>query len=338
MKKLAILMLLAACGEETIPEPPAPSARQQSIRGVKDYVASNLDELAGAAERLCAAAPEESWAEHPDAVMEMRRHWETARDAYERIEGAIAMLFPHLDVSTDERYDGFIAVRRDRDLFDGEGVTGMHAIERILWADAHPEVVLRFEQSLSGYRPAERPEDRDQAQTFRTGLCQRLLDDTEQMKSEFEPLALDPAAAYRGVIGSIEEQFEKVSLAGTGEDESRYADRTIADMRANLEGGVAIFETFEPWLQEHEDGPRAQAAVREGFAELQAEYARIEGEALPPVPAEWNPSDPSPEHLETPYGQLFALVNRHADPDQEGLLQAMLEGADVLDIAILPRQ
>jgi len=108
----------------------------------------------------------------------MESAWVDVRDGYERVEGAIAVLFPDLDVSADQRYDYFIATGPDDDLFDGEGVTGDHAIERIAWADRAPRSVVMFESGLPYYSPAAFPADDAQAAAFRDELCQRFVDDT----------------------------------------------------------------------------------------------------------------------------------------------------------------
>ncbi len=118
------------------------------------------------------------------AILELKTSWKRARIAYEHIEGAIAVLFPELDVSTDERYDGFVAEAVDEDLFDDQGVTGIHAIERILWSDAIPGPGLQFEQALPGnaYRAARFPGSRAEAQAFKDKLCGRLLADVTTMR------------------------------------------------------------------------------------------------------------------------------------------------------------
>jgi iron uptake system component EfeO len=266
----------------------------------------------------------------------MRAAWADARDTYERVEGAIAVLFPNLDVSTDERYDGFIAEEPDDDLFDGEGVTGMHAIERILWADAHPDNVVAFESALEGYVPAAFPTTEQEADDFKNDLAQRLVDDTETMRKDFEPLALDASTAFRGVIGSLEEQLEKVSLAATAEDESRYAQRTLDDMRANLEGGEATYNAFRDWVID-EAGKDVDADVRAGFAEIDDAYDAIDGAAIPEVPEGFDPDAPSEEHLATEYGGLYELLTSEADPgESSSLVSAMLDAADAMGIPELP--
>jgi iron uptake system component EfeO len=329
--------LAAGCSDESDSATP----EEQATLAVKDYVSDELAALADAALRLQEAAPEpdeDGWNPEDDAeaVDAMRAAWGEARDHYERVEGAIAVLFPNLDVSTDERYDGFIEEGPDDDLFDGDGVTGMHALERILWADDHPANVVAFESALDGYSPAAFPADEAEAEAYKEELAQRLVDDTETMRDDFEPLALDAATAFRGVIGSLEEQLEKVSLAATAEDESRYAQRTLDDMRANLEGGEATYMAFRDWVIE-EAGEDVDEDIRGGFAEIEEAYDAIDAAAIPEVPEGFNPDDPSEEDLETPYGKLYTLLTEHADPASESsLVSAMLEAADAMGIPELP--
>ncbi len=310
----------------------------QSILDVKAYVDDELHALADAALAVQAAAPTpdaDGWG--PGETAGMETSWRSARVGYERVEGAIAVLFPELDAATDERYDGFLAEGPDDDLFDGEHVTGVHAIERIVWADRHPAHVVAFEAALPDYTVAAFPADETQAAAFRDGLCQRLVDDTETMHEDFEPLALDSAAAFRGVIGSMAEQYEKVALAQTGEDESRYAQHTLGDMRANLEGGLAIYTAFQPWLGEQDGGDAVDAEILAGFDRVQAGYDALGGDAIPEVPATWDADNPSAADLATPYGVLFTLLATEADPTVAGsLVERMGAAADLLGIPQLP--
>ena len=327
------MLLVTAC---------AADHESDATLAVKDYVDDELDALRQAVLDLAAAAPApdaDGWnaSEDAAAVAAMRDAWLRARISYERIEGAIAVLFPHLDESTDERYDGFIESATDDDLFDGAGVTGMHAIERILWADAHPAHVVAFESALLGYTPASYPVDEGQATRFRDALVGRLLDDVSTMRDQFAPLALDPAAAFRGVIGSMAEQLEKVTLAATGEDESRYSQKTLADMRANLEGGQTIYRLFQPWVRSVDGGADRDANVEAGFARMQAEYAMTVGDSLPPVPDGWNPDAPDPAHLATPYGRIWQLLSAETDrASSESLVSDMNAAAGSIGIPLLP--
>ncbi len=310
-----------------------------AILAVKDLVTADLGELHAAAEALRDEAPApdaDGWQGGPE-LDPSKAAWRDARVAYERIEGAIAVLFPDLDAATDERYDGFVAEGADTYPFDGEGVTGVHGVERILWADAHPAYVVDFESALTGYVPAAFPASEQEATDYRDELVGRLIDDVATMSEDFEPLALDAAAAYGGVVGSMAEQVEKVSLAATGEDESRYAQHTLADMRANLDGGLAIYEAFSPWVVSKEGGEALDAEVRDGFARVSAAYDALPGDALPAVPPTWDPSAPSSEDLATAYGKLWTLVSAEADPGAAGsLVERMVAAGSSIGIETAP--
>lgn len=330
----------AACVQNEIPEA---DLEQQALLDVKGYVAAELDALHEAAVAIQerAPAPDADGWNHADdaaAIEEMRASWRDARRAYEHVEGAIAVLFADLDASTDERYDGFIAAGADDDLFDGDGVTGVHAIERILWSNEIPAHVVEFESGLPGYVEARTPVTAEEARKFKEELCQRLVDDTAAMVDGFRPLALDNATAYRGVIGSILEQHEKVSFAGSGEDESRYAQATLLDMRANLDGGEEIFGFFEPLLESKGDeGTSVKNDVRARFGALRASYDDIDGDAIPEVPATWNPDAPSEADSNSPYGKLFLFIAAETDVEvPTSLVSRMLAGADLLEIPLLP--
>ncbi|MCZ7677996.1 MAG: hypothetical protein M5U28_04145 [Sandaracinaceae bacterium] len=237
---LALALFALACGQEP-PPAPEPSPSERAVREVKRYVDTHVAALADAVRALCAAAPApdpDGWSHERDraAVDAMRAEWRRARVEYERIEGAIAILFPHIDQAIDGRYEHEAELRRDDEPFDDRGFVGMHAVERILWSGSIPAPADRFERALPGYVEPRFPTSAEEARAFREGLCARLMRDVETMREQLAPLALDAATAWRGIQGSVEEQSEKVLLGATGQDESRYAESTLADMRANLEG------------------------------------------------------------------------------------------------------
>ncbi len=328
---MILALSLLAC---TYDNDKATDLEGQAQADVKTYVAEQLGSVADAAVAIQDAAPQpdaDGWGTGETAGMEAP--WGEARDGYERVEAAIAVLFPDLDVTTDQRYDYFIANGPDDDLFDNEGVTGDHAIERIVWADRIPADVVAYESSLPYYSPAAFPSNEADATEFHDELCQGFVDDTASMEDQFSPLALDSAAAFRGVISSMSEQYEKVNLASTGQDESRYAQRTLADMRANLAGGQAIYAAFQPWLLTVDGGDTLDADITDGQATVVAAYDNIDGDAIPAVPADWNPDDPSEEDLATPYGQLWTLLSGEVDPaDPTSLVASMTSAADLLGI------
>lgn len=318
------------------------SAEAVATAAVQTEIRANLSELAAAAKDLCAAAPApdaDGWNASADAaaVQAMQVAWKRARNAYERSEGAIAVLFPDLDVVTDERYDGFIATEKDDNLFDGQVVTGVHAIERILWSNLTPQPVIDFEAALPNYKAAAFPANLQEASDFRDGLCKRFVTDTATMAGQFSQVQLDSATAWRGVTGSMAEQIEKIQLAATGEEESRYAQYTLADLRANLQAGLTARSHFSPWLRTKTGGAAVDDAIVARLAALQAAYDALSGDALPAVPASWSSRNPTQDDLASDFGKLFTLVQAEADPNNpSSLVSQMEQAATLLGLAGIP--
>jgi iron uptake system component EfeO len=330
------VIVLAGCSSAE------PTPQDRALGDVKALIARNLDQLVTASQDLQTAAPasdDDGWNALDDAtaVAAMKAAWKRARAAYEHVEGAIAVLFPELDVSTDERYDGFLATYGpDDNLFDARLVTGIHAIERILWSDSIDDTVLVFEKGLLGYQAAHFPATRQEADNFKSELCGRLVTDVGSMRDDFKPLALDPSAAFRGIVGSMEEQLEKVEKAATGEEESRYARYTLADMRANVEAGQATFEAFRPWLLSSHGAEQA-TGIDAAFARINTAYARLPGDALPAVPASWSSLAPTEPDLSTDFGQLWSVLRHEADLDApDSLVAQMSAAATLMGIPELP--
>ena len=327
---------LAACGDD-----PADLEADAGL-GVKAYVQSQLVAMQTCAQSLADHAPApdaDGWSRASDtaAVDAMRADWRCLRTSYERVEAAIAVLFPQYDASLDERYDGFIADGADANLFDDMGVTGVHAVERILWAGEHPRQVVEFEESLVGYSEARTPATEAEARSFRDALVGLILGNLRAMQADFAPAALDAASAFRGVIASMAEQLEKTNFAASGEDESRYAQYTLGDMRANLAGGREIYAHFRPWLRSRDGGEALDASVVAGFDRVARVYDTLPGDALPPVPRTWNPRMPSSADAATPYGMLHALLIDESDVRKDGsVVDQMSKAADVLGIPQLP--
>jgi len=329
---LPLALFAAGCGDP----------QQQALTDVKGYIQKNLDQLYTSVSALQADAPApdaDGWNNTADkaAVDKLKADWRQARQAYEHVEGAIAVLFPEYDISTDERYDGFVATDADDDLFDDQGVTGIHAVERILWSDSIPGPVIEFEQGLPHYVAAAFPANETQAREFKEKLLVRLVSDVKAMKTQFAPLALDPAAAYRGVIGSMGEQLEKARKAATAREESRYAQYTLADMRANVQAGQDTYNFFRAALLAKKGGDALDKQINASFKRLLDQYATYSGDALPPVPQGFNLNNPSDADLATPFGQLYKVLTEEADETREGsLVHAMSESADLLGIERLP--
>jgi iron uptake system component EfeO len=337
-----VLTALVAAGGVGCGDPTPVDPQKQALTNVKTFITGQMTELADASARLQAAAPApdaDGWNAVSDAaaLATMKTEWKRARVSYEHIEGAIAVLFGEIDYSTDQRYDAFLTDNGpDANLFDDQNVTGVHAIERILWSNQVPARALAFEEALTGFTPPAFPATMQQASDFKSKLCGRLVADVQSMRDQFGPLVLDSSAAFRGVIGSLGEQLEKAELAADGAEESRYAAFTLADMRANVDAGVATFQAFRPWLRAN-GGDQQIAEIEGAFGRVKAAYAALSGDALPPIPETWDAAQPSASDLQTPFGMLWTVLHHEADPDIDGtLVSSMNDAAEAMGIPQLP--
>ncbi|HEY0713080.1 MAG TPA: imelysin family protein [Polyangia bacterium] len=311
--------------------------RREVTVGVKRFLATHIDGWLAASRDLREAAPlpaDRGWDAQldGDAIEAMRSAWKRARHEYELIEGAIAPIFPESDAATDARYEDFLArmgADGDRDPFDDKGVIGMHAIERILFLSETPARVRAFELGLRGQHPARQPSTAAEATRFKQLLAGRMVADIEQLAAEFQPLELDLGFAFRGLIDLVNEQVEKVDKTASGEEESRYAQWTLADLRANQQGVAEVYALFRPWLLSRRGGDAQDAAISAGLARLKAALDEHVGHAMPQPPARWSSVRPTPEALGTPFGRLFATVKAECDPAHEASLHAALLRAAV---------
>jgi iron uptake system component EfeO len=314
-----ILASLAACGSSSKSDA---DYKAQVVAAMHDSIGADLADLVQAARDLQAASPSHAWSPAGDAtaITAMRDAWKRTRVAYEHVEGATAPIFGSLDITMDARYDDYLATLGpdgDKDLFDGVGVTGMHGIERILYAqDIRPEVAA-FERTLPGNQPAAYPATDAEAMAFKTQLVQKLVDDAGSLHDQWQPAAIDIGAAYQGLVGLMNEQKEKVNLAATGEEESRYANITLFDLRNNLDGTQKIYDVFRAWIK-FEDGGEPDGMIQARFASLTSVYAAPPGDALPAVPADWSSDHPTPANLATPFGVLWKTVHDDVDPAADG--------------------
>jgi iron uptake system component EfeO len=318
MTKYALaLVLIAACSSSP------PDYQTDVVNEMHDSIDSDLANLVTGAKALQAAAPTHAWDATADAaaISAMQTAWLQTRTAYEHVEGATAPIFPEFDQSMDNRYDDFLTElgsAGDSYLFDDVGVTGMHAIERILYANVIPQKVIDFESTLPGYVAASFPTTDAEAMDFQSKLCQKLIDDAQSLHDQWTPTVIDVGAAYQGLVGLMNEQAEKVNLAATGEEESRYAQTTLFDLRNNLDGTTKIYDYFQPWIASHSGGDAVDSMIQSGFGTLSTLYMADPGNALPAVPSDWSSDDPSQADLQSQFGMLWESVHQAVDPTTSG--------------------
>jgi iron uptake system component EfeO len=348
MKDPTLLLLipvlgLAACSSDGGSAASGPKTDAQFeanvTQGMHDSLLTEIVNLHQAALDVVSAAPSHAWDADADAdaIQNMKDAWIRARTAYERTEGALAPLFPDIDTEIDARYDDFLEIigeDGDQDLFDDQGVTGMHAIERILYQPVTPQSVIDFESKLPGYKAAAWPATAAEATEFKTKLCARLVNDTQTFMEEWKPQAIDISGSYQGLVALMNEQREKVVKAASFEEESRYSQTTMGDIRNNLTGTQNIYALFQPWLATKSGGDAADQAVENGFAKLNTDYGTVSGDAIPQPPSRWSAEDPSTADLATPFGQLYTAVNQAVDPNVSGsVVDSMNKVADKLGLA-----
>jgi len=308
---------LAGCVDKTDAE-----YRADIDADIHDSISAELADLVVAARALQAASPSRGWdpARHADHIIAMRAAWKRTRIAYEHVEGAIKTTFPDVDWLLDMRYEESLAQlghAGDAGLFDGRGTIGMHAIERILFAPEIRSEVTAFERKLAGYVPAAYPATDDEAIAFKTGLVQRLIDDADRLRKRWPTAELDVAAMYRGQIGLMTEQKEKLILAVTAEEESRYSNVTLFDLRNNLDGAQKIYALFRAWVHSKAAGARSDSRMRTNFDALETAYATTPSDALPQVPAGWSLDHPTEDDLATPFGAMWQTVRRSVDAQDD---------------------
>lgn len=318
---LSVLFIasLAACTDKSDAE-----FRAEVAATMHSTITQDLAELVNAARDLQTASPSRAWNPVTDfaAIREMQDAWKRMRLAWEYIEGAIAPMFVELNATMDSRYEDFlVAMGKDGDqyLFDADGVIGMHAIERILFApNIRPEVIT-FESHLDGYKAAAYPATDNEAIAFKTQLVQRLIDDASELASSWRPEDVDIAAAYQGLVALMFEQQEKVTLAATGEEESRYANITLFDLRNNLTGTQQVYDLFRDWIRS-KSAESSDHNILGKFSSLDRAYAEAytttQSDSLPAAPPGWSSDNPTPDALATPYGTLWQQVRDSVDPNR----------------------
>lgn len=324
---------LAACGPKVKTDE---EFKTEVATSMKQLILDDITNLKTAAQELKDAAPAgRAWSTTTDAaaITAMKTAWKKARKAYERTEGAIAPIFPDTDAAIDERYDGFLEglmPNGDQNLFDETGVTGMHAVERILFSDVTPAAVKTAEMAVAGYKAAAYPATPQEADDFKNKLCAQLVTDITTLETQWKGAALDVPGAYQGLVDLMNEQREKVNNASAGFEESRYAQVTMTDLRNNYEGATAAWDLFHEWLEVKEGGEAIHDTLDKAFADLKKSYDAVSGEAIPAPPATWSAENPSAADLQTDFGKLYSKIREATDPTVKGSVVDQMTAAGKL--------
>jgi iron uptake system component EfeO len=343
--------LLAACSSSSSSSSSSRTDvayQAQVVSGMRSSFVDDLSSLVSSSQALQAAAPATLAGWTDAAVARMQTAWIASRTAYEHIEGATAPIYPDIDYSIDSRYDDFMAAlgaAGDSYLFDDMGVTGMHAVERILYVEVTPPRVVTYEATLPGYVAAAWPATDQEASDFKSRLVEKQIADAQSLHAKWEAATnYDLGAAFQGLVSLMNEQREKVDKASTNQEESRYAQRTMDDIRANLAGTEKVYALFQPWIRSKSgagadagasdggplDGTAIDASIEQGFATLQALYDGVSGDAIPQPPADWSSENPTAADLGMPFGVLCAGVLAAIDPTRPGSIVSQMNDAAVL--------
>ena len=190
--RLAIcLLILGACACSATDEPEAETPiegadRESVISGIRALVEADLELFEAAVIALHDVAPAaDGW--DAAAVDELRQRWRDARIVYHRIWAYAAMLFADEEAQIERLYDEHLNQQ-------GHSFEGMHAIERILWADDTPQAVTDGEVMQSGYEVPRLPNNAASAAAF-----DALLDDLVNIAQKMR-LAMMGSRTERAIL------------------------------------------------------------------------------------------------------------------------------------------
>ena len=166
-------------------------------QGMHDSMQTDLQNLVTATTQLQVAAPDHPWDDTDPAYAAMQTAWIAARHAYEHIEGATAPEFPQVDLSIDGRVEDFGpapgsgALTAASDMFGDQGMTGLHAIERIMYVATTPASVVAYETGLGYVPPQAFPTTQTEADEFKNKLCAKAVTDAQFLLTFWTPAQID---------------------------------------------------------------------------------------------------------------------------------------------------
>jgi hypothetical protein len=218
------------------------------------------------------------------------------------------------------------------DMFGTSGMSGLHAAERILYIWSTPASVVTYEQALGYCPPQAYPTTDAEALEFKNVLLAKIITDAQTLQQGWTASNIDIGGAFNGLIGLMNEQHEKTSLAGLHEEESRYSQHTMTDLRDNLQGTQTIYKLFQPWLTSVAGGAAIDTQITAGFGTLSTLYASptYATPAFPQPPSDWSEANPTAADLATPFGQLYEAVVGATDPTKSGSVVFEMNAAATL--------
>ena len=168
------------------------SSRTQATVDVKAFVDSQVQRLVQASQgppsrQRPASLDADGWNAEDDADAydgHGRERGGKPRAAYENVEGPIAALFEGARCLRPTRATTPSSKKTEQtsNLFDDKDVTGMHAIERILFSDSTPDYVVKFEMDAltDDYKAAAFPKTEAEADAFKNKLAEARWSTTER--------------------------------------------------------------------------------------------------------------------------------------------------------------
>lgn len=318
-------MACVACGStDDSPTGPSDEEYETEIRADLRHGASeDIQLLAQSVDDLCLQAPKLDWnpsvpgwdvTKHATAIDGMKVSWKWARSGYQQSKAPLSHQFPDTVARLDARYEDH-SEQVSHDAFTGYAWSGLHAIERILWAGEIPTQVIEFESTLPGYVPASWPVTGQDAAQFERTLCVDLADDLAHLKGHWAVVTLQVDAVFLALASSMSEPRQELLKSVSGADASRYSQRTLADLRDALAGVRKTYEPYRKYLRSKSGGAKVDTKILAGLDALGSAYAEVPGDTFPGAPTTWSSENPSADDLATPFGKLYQAVDRATDPD-----------------------
>lgn len=303
---LALTVVAAGCGSQD------PSGSDDVAISFRGYFRTHLVALSDALENLAVHAPRDrAWNAQADPALveRMRTAWKAAHRAAVAVTEPLSELFPQagrMDSNWDREID---RVQRDENPFDDIGVTGLHAIERILWADVVSEMVLTVERRHEGYAMARTPATAKEAADYATQLVGGLHRDAQALAEASSVPGYDLGFAEKAVKLQARALLRMVIVGGEpGRSESRYSDTSTDALVDQLGALAGTWKILRAALRRQGVPVGSFQVADAGLERVHAAVAAIGPGPIPARPEGFNPFHPTQEDRESAFGRLYFSV------------------------------